>query len=361
MSALIACMLSCAIGQVVLRGEGEPQRAPVEEVSLEGVRVGGTEARTIGLDGVKIVLGEHAGDWALVQGIATDAWRARTRLARGDYRLAAPIFEELWETYEGRDGPTALLVAEGALRCRLAGDGQVAAVDSWLKALELRQRGIKLAGDPPIEPIIDTTTGLVPALPPFWSRVQAAGSGAGWGVFVSETPEIAAMANLYERAMLGQTSGMVDVEPIQDESMRDSVRFVATLIDAVGDDSDARANARGRLESALESQIGTWREAWIRFALGRSYIMEPGRSGLTPGVLHLLHIPARFERSLPYLAGLALSEAGVALARAGEAAPAEALLDEMTAAFADHPALSALEEAIHAGPVRSASDGSNTE
>ena len=43
------------------------------------------------------------------------------RVERDDATLAEPLLERLFPTYQGRTSQTALVVAEGLLRCRLAG------------------------------------------------------------------------------------------------------------------------------------------------------------------------------------------------------------------------------------------------
>ncbi len=337
---------SAALGQVVLRGSGDVQRAEVMDVSLEGVRVGGDEGRVIGLDGIKVVVGVHAEEWALVRKTAEKAWRARVRLARGDIALAAPLFEELYGVYRGMEGPTALLVHEGAVRCRLAVGDRDGAVEAWLGALSLRRRGHKIAGDPPLDPVIDEATGLVPELAPIWGRGEATGGvGAVW------LPEYAdgfvrVLGEMYAQSAQGESTSDVDVSVVTEGRARDTAVFVGVVIDAVCADAKKRAAARGRLGSGLEKQVGTWREAWIRAALGRSYLMEPGESAQTNGVLHLLHVPARFGEAQRYLAGVAVSEVGIAFAAWGDTAVAEILLGEMRAAHPGHASVRAIEEAV---------------
>ena len=116
-----------AAAQVALRG-GDTINDPVVSVTIEGVQIGGASPRLIGWDRVRQVEGEHADAAQAFAELSDVAWRARTRLERGDVTLAQPLFEELFETYDGVDGPTALIVAQGLLQCRLATLAQPAAV-----------------------------------------------------------------------------------------------------------------------------------------------------------------------------------------------------------------------------------------
>ena len=346
MSAALAVIVFAAIGQVVLRGTGDELRVEVESVSLEGVRVGGDEGRVIGLDSVKLVSGAYEAEWALVRDTAEDAWRARVRLARGDTSLASHLFEELYEKYRGIEGPTALLVCEGTVRCRLANGDRDGAVEAWLCALSLRRRGYKLAGDPPLDPVIDEATGLVPELAPVWGKNESFSTVESMRLPDFADQFVNTLAGLYARSATGVASQHPVAETSGREGDRDTTGFVALLIDAVAPDAELRASARGRLESGLDNQVGTWREAWVRVAIGRSYMMESKSAAQTNGVLHLLHVPARFGDTQAYLAGVAVSEVGIGFTVWGDGAAAGILLEEMRAGYAGHVSLGALEDAV---------------
>src|ERR1043166_7389559 len=64
---------------------------------------------------------------------AEQAWRARTRPERADLLAAEPLFETLYnQKYRNLSGPTAAVIAEGLLRCRLHRGAHVKAVGPWL-------------------------------------------------------------------------------------------------------------------------------------------------------------------------------------------------------------------------------------
>ena len=111
----IALLAGAAWADVRLRGGGTVE-APVLAVTEAGVRVGGDAPRTLSWDLVRSIEGEFESAAEVFAELSTDLWRARTRLARGDYPLAAPIFEDLFRRYRDVDGPTTTVVALGALR-----------------------------------------------------------------------------------------------------------------------------------------------------------------------------------------------------------------------------------------------------
>src|SRR6185436_14279511 len=86
------------------------------------------------------VQGESAKKAAEFEALSTKAWRARTRAERGDWAAAEPLFEELFPLIEGKDGPTAAMVAEGLVRCRLRRGAQGAALWPWLEWLGVMER-----------------------------------------------------------------------------------------------------------------------------------------------------------------------------------------------------------------------------
>jgi hypothetical protein len=67
--------------------------------------------------------------------------------------------------------------------------------------------------------------------------------------------------------------------------------------------------------------------------------VETARDSKLLGVAELVELPARLERVNPYLTGIALSEAAVALAKMGDSRGATQLRNELSDRFPGHPAL----------------------
>jgi hypothetical protein len=321
----IAAISALALGPVDLRG-GDVVTAPIEEISIVGVRVGGEEPRTIAWDAVRLVTGERAAAAAEFAAIAEQAWRARLRLARGDHALAAPIFEKLWLTYREVSGPTALMVAEGTLACRLATGRAADAIEPWLHAVALREAGIVIAGDPPLAPVLDAETMLVPALAPVWLDARDA-KRAGEAASFGRTGLAGDLAAGYIAAARRQAGDPGAAEaPSREHPGAALVRLIA---EAVAPDAARREAARFAIAARLDADAGSWREAWLRAALGRSYLLEADARARTVGVFHLMHLPARFAWSHPRLATMALALAARELAAQGDAAGAAAVRAEL--------------------------------
>ncbi len=327
--------------QVVLRGAATPLEAPVESVDRAGVRVGGSEARVIGWDSVKIVVGDLAADAERFGELADDAWRARLRLSRGDLAMAEPLFESLQTELLDAPGPTALMVNEGLLRCRLRRGDQAGAMEPWLQAVAMREAGHRVAGDPPLMAVLDQDLLLPAALPPIWL-----GDGATASVLTQSTlppPEgegasnlAVAMRSMYLAAAQFEIDGSPagDIPPIN----HSGGMFVRDIVLSRAGDEDQRRRARESLEAGLDDLHG-WQEAWRRAALGRSLLRESDRELRVRGVLQLLHLPARFGSSQPYLTGLALAEASVELELMGDREGAATLRAVLERTDPHHPAL----------------------
>ncbi len=302
-TAAVVCVM---LGQVILRGGGSAVDAPIVEVSARGVEVGGDEPRVIGWDAVREVLGPpHAQQAARFADVSVAVWRARLRLARGDIALAAPMFDELFKTYRSLDGPTALLVAEGTLRCRLERRDAAGAVEPWLVALRCRRAGWKVAGDPPLKPLLDEGTGLVPDLPPMLTTNLLGALPQEWN-----DPLARSLARLYAGEQLSETTA------------DSAVLLVSDITGALRAGNASDAAGRDRLRAVIDQHPGAWREAWARAALGASGLSSESPAERTAGVLELLSVVSRFDADLPMLSAWCRERAAMEIERAGDAASA---------------------------------------
>ncbi len=377
MAWAVAVTGAASSAQVTLRAGDGSIEGRVRSVSIEGVLVtlgesGATQAdqRLIGWDRVKLVEGEAAQKAAQFTQLSTEAWRARSRAERGDWGAAEPLFEHLFTQLEGKDGPTAALVAEGLLRCRLRRGAQGVAVWPWLEWLGIMERsgGLGAAGSKTragwlggnIDPgqsgaagrAVDEETGLAVALPPVWVG-GSAGVLAGapeWERFRDRGGEVGELAALYEQASRYEAGLPVGVPTAGSESP--GVRLVHDIVVArIGSDEERKA-ARSALNMRISpAPTGSgvtkkpaplpprWLEAWCRAAIGRSLLREADEASRMQGVIELLHLPARFASDQPYLTGVALAEASAALADLGDAAGAAALKSDLASRFPYHPAL----------------------
>ncbi|MCB9846679.1 MAG: hypothetical protein H6811_11925 [Phycisphaeraceae bacterium] len=324
-----------AMGQVHLRGIDSPLPGDVINVTLDGVEVGSPTSGIVSWDRIREVDGSKADEAAVFQQYGDDAWRARTRLLRGDAIGAEPLFERLFVVYGGREGPTAAVVADGLLRCRLRRGAHTAAVGTWLSLLHA---GPDIDTGFGAVPIIDEATGLVPALPPIWlsgPAVEALARGIEQTSFDAD-PRARSLAQWYRAAAAFECGQAPQLPQLLPEDPGQSL--VADIVLSRVGEPGARASARDRLSRRADAAIGTWIEAWCRAALGRSLLRESDPESRRLGIVWLLHVPARFAQDHPSLAAISLAEAASALWSLGDSSAAQRVLQELLDHYRGHPA-----------------------
>jgi len=337
---LVALAAVVTAGQVELRrGVAElPDGTVVTAVSSEGVRVlvpgeaGPARPAVLGWHEVRAVGGEFAEPSHAFAALADKAWRAHSRLHRGDLVMAEPLLEELFPVVAGQGGPTARMVCDGLLRCRLRRGARVGAIEAWLAGVAAQEGSTSPEGNG----LIDAATGLVPALPPVWIGT------AGLQVWAAGEPRMsgspgAALEELYRQAARFECG--LPVALAESPPEEPGARLVWEIVQARAGGSEARAEARRALAARIVENPGGWREAWCRVGLGRSMLRETSLDTRRLGVVELLHLPARLADDSPYLAGVALAESAVELRRQGAEEAAWRLRSELTAGYPDHPAL----------------------
>lgn len=352
MSAWVLAMAGVmAAGQVDLRrGAPEvPAGAKVTAVGIEGVTLsspgdGGSRATVLGWQDVRSVGGEFADQSREFADLADRAWRANSRLRRGDVVMAEPVLEELFTRLAGRSGPTALMVCDGLLRCRLRRGAQVGAIEAWLAGVSARAAGPASGDAATRDPsaLIDARTGLSPPLPPVW--IGAAGVQV-WAAASARFQDAAGTAGTLE-SLYRQSARFECGLPValgSEPPSEDAVRLVWEIVQArASGDAEVRRAARQALAERVVSGpdvAGTWREAWCRVGIGRSMLRESSLDTRRLGIVELLHLPARLSEESPYLTGIALAEAAVELRREGGDEAAWRLRSELAAKYPDHPAL----------------------
>ncbi len=343
-------ILAVCAAPVRLRAGAEPPPGEVVAVGPSGVTISASVGHVVpnpaatsvlGWDRVLAVEGPMAGQAERFKPIADSAWRARTRLERGDPIAAEPLFESLFETYRGARGPTAALVAEGLLRCRLRRGAHFLAIEPWLSLLNARAEGGSGAGEVLDLPrVVDPATGLLPALPPIclsWPSTTSYARSEPWPSTDSASRDrVGDLARLYHLAARFEAGLPVEFRPV--DGSDPAVALVADVVLARLGDAEQREVARRGLRDRLGPEVNAWVEVWCRVAIGRSLLREESPDDRRLGVVELLHAPARFARAHPYLAGLALAQASVALRELGDAPGADRLGAEFIAGYPDHPA-----------------------
>lgn len=344
----------------------------------------------------------RAGEWARLQPMATRLWRARSRIERGDTGLAEPVLEELFfggradgasqpaRPYHDLDGETALVVAEGLLRCRLARGDQAGAILPALVVTRLRHRGVTTISYSSLAPVWDATTSLCPQLPPVLP--EGPGTTAALTKLVpavkGDDPLVSELAALYAASMLIRSDGTLTPAvalPTPPATAREmpATAIMRAILQTQQGDAAARASARGALDklaaAASKPSTGTkgaaaastdaWLPAWSSFAMGTSLLRvgpeapresDPAMASADAdlrrrGIVALLAVPARSDRVTPWLAGAALVLAASALERSGDHAAAATIRRELDIEHPYHPLRAAMASGATAAPASAGS------
>ncbi len=282
---------------------------------------------------------------------AEDLWRARSRVLRNDFALAEPLFERLYEQYRGKTHQTAMLVAEGLLRCRLGLGKNTASVTPALEVARMIRAGVSTDGFSTLSPIIDEETHLCPQLAAAWinsrALVRLERELAAYNAQEDEVVE--AIARLYLRAVRQQLGtglrGPGEGSGSTAGNRHPGRVLLSLIVECGGGDAATRAGARRRLEREIET-LPAWAEPWARFAIGNSLISEQEFERRQQGMVQLIHVPAKFSRSHPYLAGLALAWVAEVQRADGDEEAAALLESELLRRFPNHPLL------VSADPVK---------
>ncbi|MBL8763703.1 MAG: hypothetical protein JNM07_05490 [Phycisphaerae bacterium] len=341
--------------QLQLRGHGGDFPCSIERVDISGVLVRGldpalpTQTTLVAWDVVRAVPGAPlTGEW---QSVADAAWRARARLERGDPEGAEPLLVPLFNRLRGTDGPTASLVAEGLVRCRVARGALTSVVWPWLEWVRVRRamgleswRGGELESDG--VPMLDRELLLCPGLPPMFepsAAVDALTVSGEWDLVAataSNDQVTLSLAALYRHAaqIAAGVAGTGASFPDVTRGAR-GVELVRDVVAAQSGEVEIRRDAMVRLRARIESGRGEgtpitgWEEAWCRAALGRAMLREPDDATRRSGVVQLLHIPVRLSEACPSLAALALRHSADEVARQGNSKGAELLRAERRERF----------------------------
>lgn len=342
--AIIPSMTSpCTLDAIERRGSEATLTGTVQQVDDNGVTIRSDlgAVHVVPWDRIRRVITDNPDRDSMVARhleSATMLWRARSRVERMDMVMAEPLFERLFEQYRGRTHETALVVAEGLLRCRLARGAHALAVLPALEVTRLRRAGVKTESYAALPPVYDEAMALCPALAPVWfespvlRRVEQE-----LRAYRAEGDDVTgAIAMLYAESMrraLGAADG-----PPQPGSWpeHEGVTLLADLL-ACGEADAGRRDAAREGLLRRESSLPPFARAWARFHVGWSLLRESGVVRQQRGMLSLLHVPAAHGSSQPYLAGIALSLVAGALEQAGAREPAAMLRSELDARFPFHP------------------------
>jgi hypothetical protein len=283
---------------------------------------------------------------------AAAIWRGRSRVERGDTALAEPVLAPLFESMRGESHETALVVAEGLLRCRLARHDQIGAVLPALETARLRRAGITSKSYALLLPVIDPATGLCPALPPVWTHARGLDRLARELETFRAEKDLAVeeIARAYRMAALSTLEGDEMVGGPEARPHTPGAQLVAQMAACGIGAADHRERARQFLLKRTAS-LEPWAEAWARFAIGRSLLREHGVEARRRGMVQLAHLPALHAADQRTLTALAVAHLAAALEQDGAAAEAAALRAELEQDFPAALAREALRAAATGSPA----------
>lgn len=389
---IIMRMVSAQPDLAVFRDRSPLPASAVAGVSTAGVQLAGT-LETVGWDRVVSLPPEVLDRSSRANGasepmldaagiehslqLGSDLWRAVHRLDRGHAIFAEASIDAYEDDLVGATGRTPALMHRSLFEARMRRGAMELALRSWLawayaedlspEAMGRRMSSAAGRSDPTDSDLdaaedLDATYrrlsgayGLVPAMPPVPMLVAPEGvtTLADFELASTRSLPVNLPAPRRRALVLSRLYEAVDrvergLDPVGAAGLADlrselaSDRGVALLADMVLariGGSDERARARDRLRARMPSDVGGWVEAWCRLGLGWSMVNEADPDLRALGVVELLHVPARFADREPYLAGLGLAAATIALERLGDSG-AGRLAMLLRESYAGHPVLS---------------------
>lgn len=274
---------------------------------------------------------------------AEKIWRARSRLQRGDYTLAEPLFAALFMASPDRTSETDLIIAEGLLRCRLERGSMEESILPSLEVARLARLGVRTDRYEDLLPVSDLDQPLCHYLPPVWVNksklTRLARELREWDAGGDQ--QLAEVAKQYV-FLVEHPSGFLEIDP--------RVGFESSIPLEKGDGSellrlailsrDSSPDERRRSRILLRSKLNrgpVWQDAWLHFMLGISLLHEEGDGLRRQGLVELAWLPAKYANEQPYLSGVAMAMMADELARQGNLDSARLLLGELRAQFSHHP------------------------
>ena len=251
--------------------------------------------------------------WAQLEEVARDVWRARTRLQRGDPELARGLFQRHFapRTDEVGDHEFALVVAEGLLRCLLESGETEMILPAALETIRLRRAGVRADRYRDLPSIIDERSWLIPQLPPIPTNdlsVDRLFEELRHWRFDSD-PLVARLAELYA------TMARYSVRPSGSSEV--GVILMEAILASRSLDPVLRRKALETLEelASLEDAPG-FIEAWRAWFSATSELAS-GEAETDRILLALLELPAVHQGSYPVLARRAVELAARVLSTEG--------------------------------------------
>lgn len=237
--------------------------------------------------------------------VALQAWRAHSRLARGDATGAMSDYASLSQQYLWQAGRQSTDVCDGYARCLILSGHRARAIEpmlSWFIASRNQTAsslfvdpGMQLRRDlPPVFMTADQGLGLEPIPETAQHDDRTALIRAFYQLVVAPDFERRSIIDTIEslqRSIKARDPGLILLEQ-------------ACFAQAHPDPSQ-REGARDALFRRAQTQHDTWTEVWARLALGAALIRDEDPFVHDRGAVHLIHIVVRLSTIDPDLTLLA--------------------------------------------------------
>lgn len=265
-------------------------------------------------------------------------FKLRQRMRIGDYAgLLAPA-EELYPRFAPRQSQTAYLVCQSLMWGRLAAGRREAAVEPFLRCVDLLAREVadprRLPG--PRRLLVNADSPVCGDMPPVWLDRQAAKDVLpAVQTLIKEMPMPRPAEAYVYYASLAATAGELDE--------------AAKVLDAVADASDGAKQARDVIRGQIEIERGRPASAGAldaaekagppavaglaRYWRGLQFLAAKEADQKRDGLLSLLSIPANDRGDQTELAAAALHQSALALAAQGDSAGAAAVRRELAVRY----------------------------
>jgi hypothetical protein len=308
-------------------------------ILLDKPRAGGSDRLTWDEIERGRVAPELQGDFnRLKDELGPPLFKLRQRLRIGDYAgLLAPA-EELYPRFAPRQSQTAYLVCQSLMWGRLASGEREAAVEPFLRCVDLLAREMadprRLPG--PRRLLMDDDSPLCGDLPPVWLDRQAAQEVLpAVQSLIKEMPMPRPAEAYIYYASLAATAGEFDE--------------ATKVLDAIGDESGGARHARDVIRGQIQVERGRPASAvaleaaekagpsavlaLARYWRGLGSVAAKDADQKRDGLLSLLSIPANDKGDQAELAACALHQSAAALAALGDAGGAAAVRRELVTRY----------------------------
>ena len=274
----------------------------------------------------------------LLKTLGPPLYRIRQRLKIGDYEALSEPAEALYPRFAERQSQTAYMVCQATMWSRLAAGRREAAVEPYLRSLELlRTRAARgeLPGDRRLQ--FDDKTGLSPDLMPVWfdaasAKAELPGVQQAIRRMTQPRPEGAYVYYASLALAAGDAAEAQRVLP----SVRGDDPLAARWREILLAGQEVRAGSPGpsvqALAEALDSLPATCRPAAL-YWLGLAGLQSADEALIRDGILHLLAIAADHHREQPELAAAGLYHAAAALDKLKDDRGAAAVRYELTSRY----------------------------